>query len=210
LEVFNDMLIYLATNIIIAALRIMQSSKKKTKMKDDEIKTGQKAEDTEIMIHRKMQLWTTEQVNEYALRLAISPSDDDNNNRSLENSFIARTNPDSRYVHLVAESDYLEDLKHGWDFTLRHFIEEYKKSLKQQQIIQRNRNGPRITYIDPTSSSQETVMKDQTSNDSMNIERHDGDHYYPIKLIPHIKCHYCDLHFHNEKERKEHELELHV
>jgi hypothetical protein len=209
LEVFNDMLIYLATNIIIAALRIMQSSKKKTKMKDDEIKTGQKAEDTEIMIHRKMQLWTTEQVNEYALRLAISPSDD-NNNRILENSFIARTNPDSRYVHLVAESDYLEDLKHGWDFTLRHFIEEYKKSIKQQQIIQRNRNGPGITSIDPTSSSQETVMKDQTSNDSMNIERHDGDHYYPIKLIPHIKCHYCDLHFHNEKERKEHELELHV
>jgi hypothetical protein len=189
----------------------MQSSKKKTKMKDDKIKTAQKAEDTEIMIHRKMQLWTTEQVNEYALRLAISPSDD-NNNRILENSFIARTNPDSRYVQLVAESDYLEDLKHGWDwdFTLRHFIEEYKKSIKQQQIIQRNRNGPRITSIDPTSSSQETVMKDQTSNDSMNIERHDGDHYYPIKLIPHIKCHYCDLHFHNEKERKEHELELHV
>jgi hypothetical protein len=209
LEVFNDMLIYLATNIIIAALRIMQSSKKKTKMKNDKIKTGQKAEDTEFTIHQKMQLWTTEQANEYALKLAISPSDD-NNNRSLESSFIARTNPNSRYVHLVAESDYLEDLKLGWDFTLRHFIEEYKKSLKQQQIIQRNRNGPRITYIDPTSSSQETIVKDQTSNDSMNIERHDRDHYYPIKLIPHIKCHYCDLHFHNEKERKEHELELHV
>lgn len=187
----------------------MQSSKKKTKMKDDKIKTAQKAEDTEITIHQKMQLWTTEQVNEYALRLAISPSDD-NNNRTLENSFIARTNPNSRYVHLVAESDYLEDLKYGWDFTLRHFIEEYKKSLKQQQIIQRNRNGPRITYIDPTSSSQETVLKDQTSNDSMNIERHDPDHYYPIKIIPYIKCHYCDLHFHNEKGRKEHELELHV
>lgn len=187
----------------------MQSSKKKTEMKDDKIKTAQKAEDTEITIHQKMQLWTTEQVNEYALRLAISPSDD-NNNRTLENSFIARTNPNSRYVHLVAESDYLEDLKHGWDFALRHFIEEYKKSLKQQQNIQRNR--PRITSINPTSS-QKTVAKDQTSSDSMNmnIQRYDGDDYsYPIKLIPHIKCHYCDLHFHNEKERKEHELELHV
>lgn len=111
----------------------MQSSKKKTKMKDDKIKTAQKAEDTEITIHQKMQLWTTEQVNEYALRLAISPSDD-NNNRTLENSFIARTNPNSRYVHLVAESDYLEDLKYGWDFTLRHFIEKNKKSLKQQKL----------------------------------------------------------------------------
>ena len=45
-------------------------------MKDDKIKTAQKAEDTEITIHQKMQLWTTEQVNEYALRLAISPIDD--------------------------------------------------------------------------------------------------------------------------------------
>ena len=70
-----------------------------------------------------------------------------------------------QYVHLVAESDYLEDLKHGWDFALRHFIEEYKKSLKQQQNIQRNRNGPRITYIDPTLSSQETIVKNRTSND---------------------------------------------
>jgi hypothetical protein len=171
----------------------MQSDKKiKEKYK---IKITQKTKDTEIEIHQKMQLWTTEQVNEYAL--------------SLENSFLTRTNPNCRFVHLIAESDYLEDLKYGWDFALRHFIEEYK-SLKQQQNIQRNR--PRITSIDPTSS-EETVAKDQTSCDSMNmdIQRYDGDDYsYPIKLIPHIKCHYCDLHFHNEKERKEHELELHV
>ena len=183
----------------------MQSDKKiKEKYK---IKITQKTKDMEIEIHQKMQLWTTEQVNEYALKLAISPSD--NSNCSLENSFLARTNPDSRFVHLVAESDYLEDLKYGWDYALRHFIEEYK-SLKQQQNIQRNR--PRITSINPTSS-QETVAKDQTSSNSMNmdIQRYDGDDYsYPIKLIPHIKCHYCDLHFHNEKEQKEHELELHV
>lgn len=92
---------------------------------------------------------------------------------------------------------------------MQYEFEEYK-SLKQQQNIQRNR--PRITSINPTSS-QETVAKDQTSSDSMNmdIQRYDGDDYsYPIKLIPHIKCHYCDLHFHNEKEQKEHELELHV
>ena len=177
------------------------------KTKEDKMEITQKAEDAEFMIHQKMQLWTNEQVNEYALKLVISSSDD--NNRSLENSFLAKTNPSSRYVHLIAESDYLKDLKHGWDFTLRHFIEEYK-SLKQQQNIQRNR--PRITSIDPTSS-QETVAKDQASSDSMNmdIQRYDGDDYsYPIKLIPHIKCHYCELHFHNENERKEHELELHV
>lgn len=64
--------------------------------------------------------------------------------------------------------------------------------------------------IDPTPSSPEKVVKDQVINDGRNIERYDDDYYYPVKLIPHIKCHYCNLHFHNEKERKEHELELHV
>jgi hypothetical protein len=184
----------------------MQSNKK---TKRDKIKTTQK-EDTEITIHQKMQLWTNEQVNEFALKLALSSSDD--NNRSLENSFLARTSPNSRFVHLIAESDFLEDLKHGWDFTLRHFVEEYKKCIKQQQNNQSNRNTPRVTSIDSNSTPQGTVLKEQNSNDSMNMnfERYDSNHYYPIKLIPHIKCHYCDLHFHNEKGRKEHELELHV
>jgi hypothetical protein len=180
------------------------------KTKKDKMETTQKAEDSEIMIHQKMQLWTNEQANEYALKLTISSSDD---NRSLENSFLARTNPNSRYVHLVAESDYLEDLKYGWDFTLRHFIEEYKNSIKQQQQnVRRNKDMSRIIGTDPTLTSYEKVIKDQTSNDIMNInfKRYSGNHYYPIKLIPHIKCHYCDLHFHNENERKEQELELHV
>jgi hypothetical protein len=187
----------------------MQPSKEKNKKKKDKTKTTQKAADIEVTIHQKIQLWTNEQENEFAIRLAISPTDD-NNNLSLENSFLATTDPNSRYVHPVAESDYLEDLKHGWDYTLRHFIEEYK-TLKQQQNTQRNRKRPRIAPIDPTPSSPEKVVKDQVINDSRNIERYDDYYYYyPIKLIPHIKCHYCDLHFHDEKERKEHELELHV
>src|SRR5215831_10236826 len=142
----------------------MQYNKKTTKNK---IETTQKAGDSEIMIHQKMQLWTNEQTNEYALKLAISSNDD--NNRSLENSFLARTNPNSRYVHLVAESDYLEDLKHGWDFTLRHFIEEYKNGIKQQQHnIRRNKDIPRIKGADPTTSYK-IVVEDQTSNDIMNV-----------------------------------------
>ncbi|MGA9840765.1 MAG: hypothetical protein WBQ25_00455 [Nitrososphaeraceae archaeon] len=185
----------------------MQPSKEKDKKKD-KTKTTQKAADIEVTIHQKIQLWTNEQENEFALRLAISPTDD--NNLSSENSFLATTDPNSRYVHPVAESDYLEDLKHGWDYTLRHFIEEYKQTLKQQQNIQRNRKRPRMAPIDPTPSSPEKVVKDQVINDGRNIERYDDDYYYPVKLIPHIKCHYCNLHFHNEKERKEHELELHV
>jgi hypothetical protein len=33
---------------------------------------------------------------------------------------------------------------------------------------------------------------------------------YPIKLISYLKCHYCNLDFHDVKERREHELAFHV
>jgi hypothetical protein len=33
---------------------------------------------------------------------------------------------------------------------------------------------------------------------------------YPIKLISYLKCRYCNLDFHDVKERKEHEIEWHV
>jgi hypothetical protein len=67
-----------------------------------------------------MQPWSNPYENEYALRLAIASTDNDYKSQEL---FLARTNPKARYTHIVAESDCLEDLKEGWEFTLRHFIE---------------------------------------------------------------------------------------
>ena len=111
----------------------MQPSKEKDKKKDKTNHT--KSLDIEVTIHRKIQLWTNEQENEFALRLAISPTDDNNLTRKI--LFLQQQIPILDTFHPVAESDYLEDLKHGWDYTLRHFIEEYKQTLKQQQNIQK-------------------------------------------------------------------------
>ena len=44
---------------------------------------------------------------------------------------IAKTDPNSKYTHIVAESDYFEDFMEGWEYTLRHFIEEYKEAVQQ-------------------------------------------------------------------------------
>ena len=71
-------------------------------------------------------------------------------------------------------------LKHGWEYTLRHLLEQYKEELQAQSLgkisLNNNNNNNGIT----------------------------------IKLIPYIKCHYCDLEFNNEEEEKEHELGCHI
>lgn len=89
-------------------------------------------------IHNKIQLWTHESETEYALTLMIAVTDDYYD--KSEDSFLARTdhNKNAIYVHLIAESDYLQDLKYGWDYTLRRFIEQYKEMLKQKQFQKKN------------------------------------------------------------------------
>ncbi len=140
-----------------------------------------------------MQLWSNPYENEYALRLAITSADYDYKSQEL---FLARTNPKAIYTHIVAESDYLDDLKEGWEFTLRHFIEQYKEALQQE---------PKEEYLRKNKPIASYSNKQGFKND-----KSDQRKYYPIKLISYIKCHYCNLDFHDVEERKEHELEWHV
>jgi hypothetical protein len=189
----------------------MQTNEQKEQEKIEKIADSRKEKDRGS-IHQKIQLWTNEQENEYALRLAISATNDNNQ----EDSFVARTSLNSTYTHLIAESDYLEDLKHGWDYTLRHFVEEYKQEVLQRMQTRLKeedlqRMNPVMTEIDTSSNARssenetEAEIADITGDNEIQQKKH-----YSIKLIPHIKCHYCDLHFHNSKDRNEDELEWHV
>ena len=44
--------------------------------------------------------------------------------------FLASTNPKEDYIAVLAETDYFEDLKHGWEYTLSHLIEQYKHEVR--------------------------------------------------------------------------------
>jgi hypothetical protein len=128
---------------------------------------------SQITIHKKIQLWTNRYQSEFALRLVDNTTATDQS----QQNFLAVTEPKADYIIVVAEIDYFGDLKHGWEYTLRHLLEQYKEELQAQslgKISLNNNNG--IT----------------------------------IKLIPYIKCHYCDLEFNNEEEEKEHELGCHI
>jgi len=128
---------------------------------------------SQITIHKKIQLWTNRYQSDFALRLVDNGTATDQS----QQNFLAATEPKADYIIVVAEIDYFGDLKHGWDYTLRHLLEQYKEELQAQslgKISLNNNNG--IT----------------------------------IKLIPYIKCHYCDLEFNNEEAEKEHELGCHI
>lgn len=104
------------------------------------VENNRKIEDYDItklatknnIIHKKIQLWTNDNGNEYAIRLLLD--DDDITKERVE--FITSTNPNEIYTHPVAESDHIENLKHGWDYTLRELIENYKNELYNQDFRQ--------------------------------------------------------------------------
>ncbi len=160
-----------------------------SKIHDDKVNTKEEEEEElssvaskQNVIHKKIQLWTNRNENEFAIRILVDS--EISIDREIKN-FLATTNPKERYTRVVAETDYFEDLKHGWDFTLRHLVEQYKKEFSvkffgKDNLINRKRK-----------------LKDNNSRPS-------------IKLIPYNKCHYCNSEFNNEKEKREHELENHV
>jgi hypothetical protein len=127
-------------------------------------------------IHKKIQLWTNKYQSEFALRLV-----DDATATDQSQNFLAVTDPKADYIRVIAEIDYFGDLKHGWDYTLRRLLEQYKEELHSLSL-------GKVGLNDDNSKPNRIT----------------------IKLIPYIKCHYCDLEFNNEEEEKEHELGYHI
>jgi predicted transcriptional regulator len=166
---------------------------------DNKIKTKEELSNSiaskENIIHRKIQLWTNRYQNEFAIRLtwdsAISISGDDNDSSNI---FLAATNPKEEYITVVAETDYFEDLKHGWEYTLNHLVEQYKQEIRTKSL-QRNTSTAR----------NKANNKNQEEGNNTN-----NDKAISIRLIPYVKCRYCNSEFITEKEKKEHELEWHV
>ena len=109
------------------------------------------------IIHKKIQLWTNDKGNEYAISLLLDDSDP-----KVDNTipFIASTNPNEKYTHPIAETDNIQNLQHGWSYTLRELIIEYKENRFQKVIgegFQSIKLIPfyKCTYCDKEFSSEE-------------------------------------------------------
>jgi predicted transcriptional regulator len=149
------------------------------------------------IIHRKLQLCTNRYQNDFAIRLtgdlAISISGDDNDRNNI---FLASTNPKEDYITVVAETDYFDDLKHGWEYTLRHLIEQYKEKIHTASL-------QKSTSTMGNKASNKNEEEEELNNTN-------NDKAISIRLILYIKCGYCNSEFITEKEKKEHELEWHI
>ena len=127
------------------------------KINIDEVK---KIANKNNIIHKKIQLWTNDKGNEYAICLLFD------SDLKIDNAqFIASTNHNENYIHPIAETDNIQDLQHGWDYTLRELIENYKKNCYQkisgEGSVQSIKLIPfyKCTYCDKELSSQEEKKK---------------------------------------------------
>ena len=60
------------------------------------------------IIHKKIQLWTNDKGNEYAISLLF-----DSDSKIDNAQFISSTNPNEKYIHPIAATDNIKDLQHG-------------------------------------------------------------------------------------------------
>jgi hypothetical protein len=137
--------------------------------------------------HRKIQLWTNRHQNEFAIRLTTdSETLATSNENDDRNIFLASTDANEDYIRVVAETDYFEPLKHGWEYTLRTLIEQYKHEISMMSL------------------------RNVASTNNKKVDKIHSHNTIPIRLIAYIKCRYCDSEFNTEEEKNEHELEQHM
>ena len=99
-----------------------------------------------------------------------------------ESNFVAaRLWPLAQYTDLVEEADYLEDMNYDWDYTLKHWTS--------------NR------YHYDKDSSQGIFLEEASSNSS--------DNNKTSNTSKNIKCHFCELTFNMQSQRRKHEQAWH-
>ena len=159
---------------------------------NDDLKEAKRLASDKDTIHKKIQLWANNEENEYAIRLLLDgdPMYEMGEKEDRRRQFIASTNPKERYTHPIAETDKLDLLRNGWDYTLKDLVENYKRE-----------------RIEMAKSSAYITSRD---DDVKHHDFEDNDNDYPIKFVSPHKCNYCLAVFKNEDERKKHELKLHI
>jgi hypothetical protein len=135
-------------------------------------------EGAEYSVNKKsyqvLQLWTNQDHNQYAIRF------------EGKSDFLAATDRNAQYTDLVEQSEYFEDLKYNWDYTLKYWIS-------------------RITHTLSFASSIDGSLDTQLIADKKTVNK---------KGIPSrksgSKCNFCKLEFGNNKNRREHERMWHT
>ena len=111
------------------------------------------------IIHKKIQLWTNDKGNEYAICLLF-----DSDSKIDNAQFIASTNPNEKYIHPIAETDNIKDLQHGWNYTLKELIGNYKRNRYQKISGEGLKSIKLIPFYKCTYCNKELFSEEEKKN----------------------------------------------
>jgi hypothetical protein len=174
-------------------------------------------------IHKKkLQLWTNANKTEYAIYLASNTNNKSTNKNSHSHSndeLVINTNRDGNlpYTQLLDESDYLDDLKYDWKYTLEQWIDNEKN----RHFVTKVELTPFLPDGNFATQDQirdaEHIRNYQQKQDADKEEKENSamdkigiyNNLRKFNDKKKIKCHFCKLEYLTNRDRTEHELAWH-
>jgi hypothetical protein len=140
------------------------------------------------MTGERMELWTNDTLSEFAIMLNSSP--------------VASTSQESKYTTIIDESPYVAGYDSNWSYTLDKWIVFYFSNKYTGFLGSQKRSKQEEFRLEPNSEFYDNEF--DTSIPGF-IPGLGPIPRYISKPRPGLKCHFCNLKYNTEEERKEHE-----
>ena len=165
---------------------------------------------------RKLQLWTNTDRTEYAIYITNNTNNKISNKNSHGHSndeLVIATKRDWNlpYTQCLDESDYLDELKYDWKYTLEQWIDNERNehpitTADLQPFLLDENFLTQKQIFDADKEKKENSARDKTyvyiNLNKYNVRRKNNNRKK-------IKCHFCKLGYLTKRDRTEHELAWH-
>jgi hypothetical protein len=152
------------------------------------------------MTEPSMQLWTDHTNNEFAIL--------------LNSKYVIRTSQNANYTKMIDESPCMQGYTYDWKHTLSHWVNYHYGN----QVVVNISDTSTVHNLEPGSEVIQTSKKPNSKSTATRLHltyfkpsRPKTESKTKLKLKPEVlKCHYCNLKYFLEEERKEHEKFWHT
>jgi hypothetical protein len=146
-----------------------------------------------------MQLWTDDTSNEFAI--------------FLNSKYVIRTNQSANYTKVIDESPCMQGYTYDWKHTLSHWVNYYFGNQVTVNIANASTvDNSKTEFLDvQTLKGPDSKLKAEAKVRRLHLTYFDhpkNKSESKAKIKPKtetLKCHYCNLNYFLDEERKEHE-----
>jgi hypothetical protein len=136
------------------------------------------------MSKKRVQLWTNDTSSEFEI--------------IYDHRILVRTKEDVNYDRMIDETDWVAAFDHDWGYTLSQWVPFYFSNKFLNQVLDRTKK--RRFRIDPGSGiDRQSELFTHAKSESRSRPG------TKPKVKPGLKCHFCNLKYCLEEERKDHE-----